>query len=87
VRSREREAALTQARASRAAATRPAAPRAATSRPAATRAPARQRGRAARRADSRWLPSEAVIGILLLLFGITVAVLVLTGTLKLAVAR
>jgi hypothetical protein len=69
---REREAALVQARASRA---------------AAPRATARPRERPARRrSQSRWLPSEALLGIFLLLFGLTVAALLLTGAVKLGFA-
>jgi hypothetical protein len=39
-----------------------------------------------RRSEARWLPSEAVLGICLLVFGVTVAVLILTGALKLGFA-
>jgi hypothetical protein len=39
-----------------------------------------------RRAHAGWLPSEAVLGIVLLVFGITVAVLILTGAVKLGFA-
>jgi hypothetical protein len=41
---------------------------------------------ARRRSDARWLPSEAVLGLCLLVFGLTVAVLILTGALKLGFA-
>jgi hypothetical protein len=41
---------------------------------------------ARRRVQSRWLPSEAMLGLVLLVFGVTVAVLVLTGAVKLGFA-
>ena len=41
---------------------------------------------ARRRTDARWLPSEAMIGVMLLVFGLTVAVLILAGVVKLGVA-
>jgi hypothetical protein len=45
------------------------------------------RARPERRSAARWLPSEAILGIVLLVFGLTVAVLILTGALTLGVTR
>ena len=38
------------------------------------------------RAKSRWLPSEAMVAMVLLAFGTVLALLVLTGAIKLGVA-
>jgi DNA repair exonuclease SbcCD ATPase subunit len=66
---RSREAALAQAP---------------TSEPAAPLRASRQRARATeRRPQSQWLPSETLLGVFLLVFGLTVAVLILTGVVKL----
>jgi hypothetical protein len=39
-----------------------------------------------KRAQARWLPSEVTVGIFLLILGFTLAVLLLTGVVRLAFA-
>jgi hypothetical protein len=51
-----------------------------TARTTSTQTPVRQRAR------SRWLPSESMIGMILLGFGTLLALLVLAGTIKIGVA-
>ena len=45
----------------------------------------RQRA-ARRRAESRWLPSETIVGLVLLALGLTAATLLLLGVVRLVVA-
>jgi hypothetical protein len=52
----------------------------------APRTAARARPYPPRHSESRWLPSEALLGGLLFVFGLTIAVLILTGEVRLGFA-